>query len=131
MWLFTAKMDIKCGAFIRSAGLKISVLFSKIEIFSVLIFFPFLPDDWPGRTRREVNYLFIVTDHKMIRWNRREREREQPSNISPPWKTTSTIKWMKDENSLPFESCFSDLELRKNYRSSQSFKNSLRLYLLV
>ena len=23
----------------------------------------------------------------------REREREQPSNISPPWKTTSTIKY--------------------------------------
>ena len=80
-------MDIKCGAFIRSAGLKISVLyFSKIEIFlKIEIFFPFLPHDWPGRTRREVNCLFIFTDHKMIRRNRREeREREQPSNISPP-----------------------------------------------
>ena len=122
MWLFTA-MDIKCGAFIRSAGLEIFCFIFKAEnIFS------FWPHDWPGRARREVNCLFIFTDHKMIRRNRREeKEREQPSNISPPWKTTSTIKWMKDENSLPFESCFSDLELRKNYRSSQSFKNSLWL----
>ena len=68
-------MDIKCGAFIRSAGLKI-VLFSKIKIFSVLIFFPFLPHDWPGRTRREVNCLFIFTDHKMIRRKERREERD-------------------------------------------------------
>ena len=39
-----------------------------------------MPHDWPGRTRREVNCLFIFTDHKMIRRNRREegeRERER------------------------------------------------------
>ena len=79
MRLFTA-MDIKCGAFIRSAGLEIFCFIFKAEnIFS------FWPHDWPGRARREVNCLFIFTDHKMIRRNRREeKEREQPSNISPP-----------------------------------------------
>ena len=59
---FYSERDIKCGAFIRSAGLKIFCF--KIEIFSVLflkikIFFPSLPHDCPGRTRREVNCLFI------------------------------------------------------------------------
>ena len=67
-------MDIKCGAFIRSAGLEIFCFIFKAEnIFS------FWPHDWPGRARREVNCLFIFTDHKMIRRNRRE-EKERESN---------------------------------------------------
>ena len=64
-------MDIKCGAFIRSAGLEIFCFIFKAEnIFS------FWPHDWPGRARREVNCLFIFTDHKMIRRKERREERD-------------------------------------------------------